>query len=166
MAAETHQRLLESNNVRIDDTGLRVLDPKAPIGVLKRHVWCFVGGGVVSFRYAPSWSADHPAKMLGNFHGMLQGDGYAGYAAMERENQEKAMEPVAPAKQFTEYVGPVVASRKGCDCRRNAVPSLVTSAWRSSFARSSPRSLASSAFLLLSIEPGARVGEVAINRTG
>lgn len=97
VAAEAHQRLLESNYVRIDDTGLRVLDPKAPNGVVKGHVWCFVGGGVVSFRYAPSWSADHPAKMLGNFNGMLQGDGYAGYAAMERENEDKAMEPVAPA---------------------------------------------------------------------
>jgi hypothetical protein len=49
-------------------------------------MWAFVGDGLVNFFYAPDWKAKHPAELLGDFTGYLQGDGYAGYGAMLRGN--------------------------------------------------------------------------------
>ena len=80
-------RVLGAFYLRADDTGIRVLDRDHPNGVKLGHLWAFVGAGMVAFRYAPSWRAEHPAALLRDFTGYLQGDGYAGYAAMLRDDE-------------------------------------------------------------------------------
>jgi transposase len=80
------ERALDAFYVRADDTGLRVLDRDHPEGVHLGHLWAFVGDGLVAFSYAPNWKADHPAQLLARFTGYLQGDGYAGYGAMLRDD--------------------------------------------------------------------------------
>lgn len=79
--------IMSSGYTRGDDTGLRVLDRDHPKGIKLGHMWAFVGAGLVAFHYAPNWKSDHPAKFLRNFNGYLQGDGYAGYAAMLRDDE-------------------------------------------------------------------------------
>ena len=84
VAARIAQKVLSSAYVRADDTGMRVLDREHPEGVKRGHIWAFVGAEMVAFLYAPDWKAKHPAALLDGFDGVLQGDGYAGYAAMLR----------------------------------------------------------------------------------
>lgn len=90
-------RVLGAFYLRADDTGLRVLDRDHPNGVKLGHLWAFVGAGMVAFRYAPTWKADHPAALLQEFTGFLQGDGYAGYAAMLRDDETG--EPIVPEER-------------------------------------------------------------------
>ena len=77
---------------------MRVLDRDHPKGVKRGHIWAFVGAGegagLVAFHYAPTWKAVHPAAFLKSFQGYLQGDGYAGYGAMLRDEQSD--EPLVP----------------------------------------------------------------------
>jgi transposase len=94
IAARICEGVLGDFYVRADDTGLRVLDRDHPDGVKRGHLWAFVGAGSVAFRYAPSWKAEHPAALLQTFTGYLQGDGYAGYAAMLRDDDSG--EPIVP----------------------------------------------------------------------
>jgi transposase len=84
VAEHVGRRVCGSSYVRLDDTGLRVLDRDHPNGIRRGHIWGFVGDGLVNFFYAPDWRAKHPADLLRNFKGHLQGDGYAGYEAMLR----------------------------------------------------------------------------------
>lgn len=84
VAERINERVLSSSYVRADDTGMRVLDRDHPNGVKRGHIWAFVGADLVTFLYAPDWKAKHPAALLQGFTGHLQGDGYAGYAAMLR----------------------------------------------------------------------------------
>ena len=84
VAARITQRVLGDSYLHADDTGMRVLDRDHPNGVKLGHIWAFVGSELVAFAYAPNWKADHPAALLRSFTGYLQGDGYAGYAAMLR----------------------------------------------------------------------------------
>jgi transposase len=86
VAEHIGKRVFGSSYVRADDTGLRVLDRDHPDGIKRGHMWGFVGDGLVHFFYAPDWKAKHPAELLSNFTGYLQGDGYAGYGAMHRDD--------------------------------------------------------------------------------
>jgi hypothetical protein len=89
VAGRIRRRALGAFYVRADDTGMRVLDRDHPNGVKLGHLWAFVGAGLVAFHYAPNWKADHPAKLLARFTGFLQGDGYAGYGAMLRDDESQ-----------------------------------------------------------------------------
>lgn len=94
LARRISERVLGAFYVHADDTGLRVLDQDHPKGVRTGHLWAFVSGDFVAFHFAPNWSSDHPAALLASFTGYLQGDGYAGYAAMLRDDESG--EPIVP----------------------------------------------------------------------
>jgi len=94
VAERIFERVLGQDYVRGDDTGIPVLDRDHPNGIRRGHMWAFVGDKEVAFRYAPSWHAKHPEALLQDFRGYLQGDGYAGYGAMMREDEPS--EPIVP----------------------------------------------------------------------
>ena len=83
--------VLGADSINLDDTSLRVLDPTVPGGVVKGHVWVFVGrkydpGGdldktleTVFYLYAPTWHASYPEEFLHSCAAALQGDAYRGY---------------------------------------------------------------------------------------
>jgi transposase len=112
VAAHICARVMGSSYVRGDDTGIRVLDRDHPNGVKLGHLWAFVGtedqadtdapvapteaASLVAFHYAPSWRAEHPQALLQHFRGYFQGDGYAGYAAMLRDDTG---EPIVPEER-------------------------------------------------------------------
>jgi transposase len=94
VAEHIGKRVFGSSYVRGDDTGLRVLERAHPKGIKRGHLWGFVGDGLVNFFYAPDWKAKHPAELLRDFTGHLQGDAYAGYGAMLRSG--KSEEVIVP----------------------------------------------------------------------
>jgi transposase len=82
-----------------DDTTVPVLDPgrgKTKTG----RLWCYVrddrpfGGAAppaVRYHYSPDRKAEHPQAHLATFRGILQADGYAGYAKLyDRDITEAA----------------------------------------------------------------------------
>jgi transposase len=94
VAERITERVLGASYVRADDTGLRVLARDHAEGVKRGHMWAFVGAGLVTFLYAPDWKAKHPAALLQDFSGYLQGDAYAGYGAMLRDDDGEVIVPV------------------------------------------------------------------------
>lgn len=97
IAARLTTLALGAGYVQADDTGLPVLDRNHPKGILRGHIWAFIGDGYPAFIYAPDWRADHAAEALVGFTGYLQGDGYAGYASMTRGKNGKV--PVVPPER-------------------------------------------------------------------
>ena len=85
---ETH--VMAAERVHADDTTVPVLDPGR--GTTKTgRLWCYVrddrpfGGETppaVLYCYSPDRKGEHPRAHLEAFHGILQADGYAGYAGL------------------------------------------------------------------------------------
>ena len=72
------QQIVAGSHISLDDTPVRVLDPKAAHGVKRGHIWSLVGQGAVAYLYTPSWSGKPNRELVGEFSGLLQSDGYAG----------------------------------------------------------------------------------------
>ena len=81
LSIQIARRVLAAHVVGVDDTGLRVLDTDSEHGSKRGHMWAYVGDGqAVAYRYTPTWIAAGPASFLVSRKGIIQGDGYAGYA--------------------------------------------------------------------------------------
>ena len=106
LAKRMEQRALSDSYLRVDDTSLRVLDRKHPQGIKKGHIWVYVGGGMVFFRYTPTWEAQAKgpahgevkeyetcATVLLGFTGFVQGDGYKGYEAALNDRPGHSLVP-------------------------------------------------------------------------
>ena len=82
--------VMAAERVHADDTTVPVLDPGR--GNTKTgRLWCYVrddrpfGGQAapaVLYHYSPDRKGEHPRAHLAGFHGILQADGYAGYAGL------------------------------------------------------------------------------------
>jgi transposase len=80
LAERTRELVLASHLVQADDTGLKVLDDKAPGGSKRGHLWCYVGDAKwTSFVYTPDWRKEGPQSFLAERRGWLQADAYKGY---------------------------------------------------------------------------------------
>lgn len=74
---------LQAHVLGVDDTGLKVLDRKAPNNIKRGHLWAFVGyeQGLPTravFHYTPTWEGEGPLGFMTRRTGLVQGDGYAG----------------------------------------------------------------------------------------
>jgi transposase len=82
--------VLASPKVFADDTTLPVLDPgrgRTKTGRLwcyavDNRPWCGPGHPAAAYLYSEDRKAEHPADHLGDFNGLLQVDGYAGFARL------------------------------------------------------------------------------------
>jgi transposase len=82
--------VMAAERVHADDTTVPVLDPGR--GRTKTgRLWCYVrddrpfageAAPAVLYRYSPDRKGEHPRAHLASFHGILQADGYAGYAGL------------------------------------------------------------------------------------
>lgn len=82
--------VLAADRVFADDTTVPVLDPGR--GSTKTgRLWCYVRDDrpfagaappAVLYRYSPDRKGEHPRSHLAGFRGILQADGYAGYAGL------------------------------------------------------------------------------------
>ena len=87
-AIGTH--VIAAERVHADDTTVPVLDPGR--GQTKTgRLWCYVRDDrpfqgqappAVLYHYSPDRKGEHPRGHLALFHGILQADGYAGYAGL------------------------------------------------------------------------------------
>ena len=81
------ERTLKDFILHVDDTGIRVLDRDDPRGIIKGHLWPYVGeGGNVFVQYSPNWSGQWPQEILKNRVGPIACDGYAGYGPLFEHN--------------------------------------------------------------------------------
>jgi transposase len=101
--------VMSAERVHADDTPVPVLDPgrgKTKTG----RLWCyarddgpFAGKAppAVLYCFSPDRKGEHPRRHLAQFHGILQADGYAGYAGLyERDVTEAACWAHARRKFF------------------------------------------------------------------
>lgn len=76
-------QVLKALVLSVDDTPLRVLDPSSQAGIKRGHLWALVGDHLaVYFFYSPDWKGQHIQDLLKARVGYIQGDGYAGFAAL------------------------------------------------------------------------------------
>jgi transposase len=90
--------VLTSPKVFADDTTLPVLDPgrgKTKTGRLwcyavDNRPWCGPGHPAAAYMYSEDRKGEHPATHLKGFRGLLQVDGYTGFARLVADNAEDA----------------------------------------------------------------------------
>jgi len=85
IADRESELMVASDYVLGDDTGIKVLDRDHVNGVKRGHMWAFVSGNMVVFRYAPDWTSEHPSEFLRDFSDICRGMAYAGF--------DKVLEP-------------------------------------------------------------------------
>lgn len=82
--------VLDAHVLHADDTGLKVLDKKAPGGAKRGHLWFYVGDAkYCAVQYTPDWTKTGPGLFLANRKGgWLVVDAYKGYDHIfARENE-------------------------------------------------------------------------------
>ena len=87
--------LKTSNNLGLDETTVRVLDPgrgKTRTGYMwmmarDERAWCGADPPGVVYDYAPSRSGKHGEKLLEGFKGTVQVDGYSGHNRLRRPDR-------------------------------------------------------------------------------
>ena len=83
-------RLLDYDIIQMDETTVQVLKEKGRQPQSQSYMWVRRGGPpdqtVILFDYAPSRGGRVPVRLLEGFRGILQTDGYEGYAAVTRGN--------------------------------------------------------------------------------
>ena len=81
----------QGNYIQADETRIQVLDEAGKSRQSDKWMWVTRGGPpdkpTVLFDYDPSRAGQVPARLLDGFNGVLQVDGYAGYAKVCRERQ-------------------------------------------------------------------------------
>jgi len=84
------ERLLDYDIIQMDETTVQVLKEPGKQAQSKSYLWVQRGGPpdrpVVLFDYDPGRSAAVPKRLLGDFKGYLQADGYDGYNALVAAN--------------------------------------------------------------------------------
>jgi transposase len=106
------ERVLASDIIQTDDTGLTVLAATPPGSKKppdqreppkKSRMWTYRGDEehpYVVFDVTKDWSGDGPARFLHGFTGTLQGDGYAGYASLAKEGEVLLAGCMAHARRY------------------------------------------------------------------
>ena len=84
------QHQLKADYLQADETRVQVLKETGKAATSNSWMWLIRGGPpeqpVVWFEYDASRSSDVPERLLAEFQGVLQVDGYAGYNAICRKN--------------------------------------------------------------------------------
>lgn len=81
----------DSNYLQADETRIQVLKEDGKTAQSDKWMWLIRGGppgkATVLFEYDPSRSGRVPVRLLDDFKGVLQADGYSGYAQVCRANK-------------------------------------------------------------------------------
>ncbi|MFY0611006.1 MAG: IS66 family transposase [Hyphomicrobiaceae bacterium] len=90
LIAKLHAEQMAHDIIQMDETTVQVLKEKGRYPQSQSYMWVMRGGPpdkpVTLFDYEPSRGGNVPARLLANFHGFLQTDGYEGYAAVAKRN--------------------------------------------------------------------------------
>jgi transposase len=86
---EMRKRILESNNVFIDESPVRMQE----VGACKQcYIWVLVGGKATNppyrvYEFRENRCHDNAAKLLANYHGVLHSDKYGAYETLAQRKQ-------------------------------------------------------------------------------
>ncbi len=167
--------VMAAERVHADDTTVPVLDPGR--GTTKTgRLWCYVrddrpfagaAAPAVMYHYSPDRKGEHPRSHLASFHGILQADGYAGYAGLyERDVTEAACLGACAAEILRRARRHPVAAGVGgfathrrtvCDRGRRSAASHPMPAWLPRQAKSAP--LFTDLQVLAGGHPDANIGQ-------
>jgi transposase len=83
VAEVTLSVVLDDDIVRIDDTGMPVLDKSKASGKFRGHLWAFKGNAckLVAFQFTETWAAIEIQPWIEAIRGYVQVDDYKGYSA-------------------------------------------------------------------------------------
>lgn len=87
------KELLSGNVVQADETPVKVSKDGRPAGA-SSYMWAYRTGEytkdaqIVLYEYQKTRNAEHPAKFLGDFSGVLVCDGFSGYHKLGRESSQ------------------------------------------------------------------------------
>ena len=84
VAVVTLSVVLDDPIVRIDDTGMPVLDKTHPKGKYRGHLWAFKGSTrpLVAYQFTKTWTADEIRPWIEAVTGFIQVDDYKGYSTL------------------------------------------------------------------------------------
>jgi len=110
-------RMLEYDIIQMDETTVQVLKEPGKRAQSKSYIWVQRGGPpdqpVVLYDYDPGRSAEVPKRLLGDFKGYLQADGYDGYNAVVAANGLTRLGCMAHARRkFTDAIKAQGRNRK------------------------------------------------------
>lgn len=87
MVAEVTVTELKSGSlIHADETICRVVLEDKKHKTHHGYFWVYIGSGHIVYEYTHSRGSEHPSRILSEFHGTLQADGYAGYNAICKAN--------------------------------------------------------------------------------
>ena len=96
-------RLIDHDIIQMDETTVQVLKEKGRAPQSQSYMWVRRGGPpdqtVILFDYEQSRGSEVPARLLKGFRGVLQTDGYKGYAAVTRGNDITGVGCLAHARR-------------------------------------------------------------------
>lgn len=96
------RKLLRSIYLQADETGIKVLDSEKKGSSHQGYLWAYrdVLSNLVLFEYQRGRNKAAPAKMLKDFKGFLQTDGYAAYDQFEESKDITTMCCMAHARRY------------------------------------------------------------------
>ena len=96
------RKILDSNYLQADETGMRVLDSEKNGSTHQGYLWAYrdVTRNLVLFEYQRGRNKEGPAKMLKDFRGFLQTDGYAAYDQFYHREGVKMLHCMAHARRY------------------------------------------------------------------
>jgi transposase len=96
------RKILSSHYLQADETGLKVLDSEKNGSTHQGYLWAYrdVSSNLVMFEYQRGRNKEGPAKMLKDFKGYLQTDGYAAYDQFYNRDGITMLHCMAHARRY------------------------------------------------------------------
>jgi transposase len=96
------RKILTSHYLQADETGIKVLDSEKNGSTHQGYLWAYrdVSRNLVLFEYQRGRNKEGPAKMLEDFKGFLQTDGYAAYNQFYHRDGIKMLHCMAHARRY------------------------------------------------------------------
>jgi len=96
------RKILASHYLQADETGIKVLDSEKKGSTHQGYLWAYrdVINNLVLFEYQRGRNKEGPAKMLKDYKGFLQTDGYAGYDQFYYRDGIRMLHCMAHARRY------------------------------------------------------------------
>lgn len=96
------RRILQSEYIQADETGIKVLDSEKKGSTHQGYLWAYrdVINNLVMFEYQPGRNKESPGRLLKDFKGFLQTDGYAAYDQFAEKPGMEILHCMAHARRY------------------------------------------------------------------
>lgn len=96
------RRILKSEYIQADETGIKVLDSEKKGSTHQGYLWAYrdVINNLIMFEYQPGRKKENPGRLLKDFKGFLQTDGYAAYNQFAERQNVQMLHCMAHARRY------------------------------------------------------------------